>query len=93
MSASVGDASYPAEEEILTALEQHAGRVIPVDALPLAEEAGSSRTVNTVLLAALSTLLETDPDVWETAILRRVPAEYRTENEEAFRLGREAASG
>ncbi len=93
MSVSVGDAAYPAEEEILTALEQRAGRVIPVDALPLAEEAGSSRTVNTVLLAALSTLLETAPAVWETAILRRVPAEYRTENEEAFRLGRDAASG
>jgi len=93
MSVSVGDAAYPAEEEILTALEQRAGRVIPVDALPLAEEAGSSRTVNTVLLAALSTLLETDPDVWETAILRRVPAEYKTENEKAFRLGQEAANG
>jgi len=93
MSVSVGDAAYPAEEEILTALKQRAGRVIPVDALPLAEEAGSSRTVNTVLLAALSTLLETDPDVWETAILRRVPAEYKTENEKAFRLGQEAANG
>ena len=91
MSVSVGDARYPAEEKILTALERRAGRVIPVDALPLAEKAGSARTVNTVLLAALSTLLEADPEVWETAILRRVPAEYRTENEVAFRLGREAA--
>ncbi|MGC9397734.1 MAG: indolepyruvate oxidoreductase subunit beta [Anaerolineae bacterium] len=91
MSVSVGDAVYPPEEEIVAALKTRAGRVIPIDALPLAEEAGSPRTVNTVLLAALSTLLKTEADVWKRAILRRVPAAYRTENEVAFRLGREAA--
>jgi len=88
MSVSIGDAQYPEEEEILTALRQRAGRVLVVDALPLAERAGNVRTVNTVILGALSTLLETPPDVWEQAILRRVPPRYRDVNAAAFKLGR-----
>jgi indolepyruvate ferredoxin oxidoreductase beta subunit len=91
MSASVGDAVYPDEDAILAALRERAGKVIVVEALPLAEEAGSSRTVNTILLAALSTLLETEPDVWEKAILHRVPSKYADVNKKAFRLGQEAA--
>ena len=63
-----------------------------MDALPLAEEAGNARTVNTVMLAALSALLDTDPQIWETAVLRRVPEKYREVNRVAFRLGREAAA-
>ena len=91
MSVSIGDAVYPDEDALLAALHQRAGRVIVVDALPLAEQAGNPRTVNTIMLAALSTLLETDPAVWETAILRRVPAKYADVNEVAFRLGQQAA--
>ncbi len=92
MSVSVGNAVYPEAEAILAALEQRAGRVIPVDALPLAEQAGNPRTVNTIMLAALSTLLDTDPEVWETAILRRVPEKYGDVNKVAFKLGQEAAA-
>ncbi len=91
MSVSVGNAVYPSEEAILAALHQRAGTVIVVDALPLAEQAGNPRTVNTVMLAALAALLETDPAVWETAILRRVPAKYTEVNKIAFRLGQQAA--
>lgn len=91
MSVSVGDAVYPAEAEIIAALEARAARVVVVDALPLAEQAGNSRTVNTVLLAALSALLETPAEIWEAAILKRVPSKYADVNREAFRLGRAAA--
>ncbi len=91
MSVSVGDAVYPDPQVLLEALERRAGRVVAVDALPIAEQAGSTRTMNTVILAALSTLLETPPEVWERAILRRVPAKYGEVNRVAFRLGREAA--
>ncbi len=91
MSVSVGDAVYPTEAEIIAALEARAARVVVVDALPLAEQAGNSRTVNTVLLAALSALLETPAEIWEAAILKRVPPKYADVNREAFRLGRAAA--
>ncbi len=91
MSVSVGDAVYPPAEEILAALRDRAGRVMVVDALPLAERAGNIRTVNTIMLAALSTLLETPTDVWEQAVLNRVPAKYGDVNKVAFKLGVEAA--
>lgn len=91
MSVSLGQAVYPDEAEILTALRERVGRLVIVDALPLAEQAGNTRTVNTIMLAALSSLLETAPEVWETAILRRVPEAYRDVNKVAFRLGQEAA--
>ncbi len=92
MSVSVGDAVYPDAEALLDALRKRAGKVIAVDALPLAKQAGNPRTANTVMLAVLSTLLETDPAVWEAAILRRVPAKYADVNKVAFRLGQEAAA-
>ncbi len=92
MSVSVGEAVYPEEDDIIDALRARASKVVLVDALPLAEEAGSTRTVNTIMLAALSSLLETNPEVWRKAILRRVPNDYHDVNEIAFRLGREAAT-
>ena len=91
MSVSLGEGVYPDEAALLAALGERAERLVVVDALPLAEQAGNTRTVNTIMLAALSSLLDTDPGVWETAILRRVPEKYRDVNEVAFRLGREAA--
>ncbi len=91
MSVSVGDAVYPEEEALLAALKKRTGKMVVVDALPLAEQAGNPRTVNTVMLAALSAALDTPAEVWEKAILRRVPEKYEAENREAFRLGREAA--
>jgi len=90
MSVSIGDALYPEEKTILAALEQRASKVLVVDALPLAKQAGNPRTVNTIMLAALSTLLETDPAVWESAILRRVPSRYADVNKVAFGLGEQA---
>ncbi len=87
MSISVGNAVYPDEDAILAALRKRAAKVVVVDALPLAEQAGNTRTVNTIMLAALSSHLETDLQVWEAAILRRVPQKYGDVNKVAFRLG------
>ena len=92
MSISVGNAVYPDEDVILAALRKRAAEVVVVDALPLAEEAGNTRTVNTIMLAALSSHLETDPQVWEAAILRRVPQKYADVNKVAFRLGQAAVA-
>ncbi len=89
MSASVGDAVYPPREEILAALEERAGRVVVVDGLGLARQAGTTRAVNTVVLGALSALLDSPPEVWEEAIVRRVPPRTAEMNRKAFRLGRE----
>jgi len=93
MSVTVGNAVYPDEEALLEALRRRAARVIQVDGLQLAERAGTTRAVNSVILGALSALLETPPEVWEEAVVRRVPPRYAEANRTAFRLGREAALG
>ncbi|TFG73091.1 MAG: hypothetical protein E4H27_01430 [Anaerolineales bacterium] len=91
MSVNTANALYPAEEAVLGALAQRAGKVIAIDALSLAEKAGNARTVNTIFLAALATLLDSDPAIWEKAILNRVPQKYAEVNSIAFRLGQQAA--
>lgn len=93
MSVSVGNAVYPDEATLLDALRRRAARVIVVDGLSLAERAGTTRAVNSVILGALSALLETPPEVWEEAVVRRVPPRYAEANRTAFRFGREAALG
>lgn len=91
MSVTVGNAVYPDEAALLEALRRRAARVVLVDGLNMAEQAGTTRAVNSVILGALSALLETPPEVWEEAIIRRVPPRYAEANRTAFRLGREAA--
>ena len=90
MSVSVGDSTYPPEDSVLGSLKERAGNVVAVDGLALAREAGTARAVNTVVLGALSALLETPADVWEEAIVARVPPKYADVNRKAFKLGREA---
>ncbi len=92
MSATVGEAVYPDRAAIMEAIGARAGRVVTLDGLALAREAGTVRAVNTVILGALSALLDTPPEVWEEAIVRRVPPRYADANRTAFRLGREAAA-
>jgi indolepyruvate ferredoxin oxidoreductase beta subunit len=92
MSVSVGDDTYPPREEILSGIEARAGKVVTVDGLSLAESAGELRTINTVVLGTLSALLDTPPEAWEEAIVRRVPPRYADVNRVAFKLGREAAA-
>lgn len=93
MSVTVGNAVYPDESALLDALRRRAARVVMVDGLSLAERAGTTRAVNSVILGALSALMETPPEVWEEAVVRRVPPRYAEANRTAFRLGREAALG
>ena len=67
-------------------------RVITVDGLSLATQAGTMRAVNTVVLGTISALLDTPTEVWEEAIVRRVPPRFADVNRVAFKLGREAAA-
>jgi indolepyruvate ferredoxin oxidoreductase beta subunit len=90
MSVSVGDEVYPPEASILETLGERADNVVAVDGLTLAKKAGTARAVNTVVLGALSALLETPAEVWEEAIVRRVPPKYADVNRKAFNMGREA---
>ncbi|MCP4539269.1 MAG: indolepyruvate oxidoreductase subunit beta [Chloroflexi bacterium] len=88
MSVTVGDAIYPADEEIRAAIRSRTDDVTEIDGLAVAEKLGNPRLANTVLLGALSTRVEVSPETWLTVIERRVPPKYVELNREAFWEGR-----
>ena len=59
-----------------------------IDCLSLANEAGSSKAVNLVLMGKLSTFFDIPVDKWINAIKECVPAKFVELNLKAFSLGR-----
>ena len=92
MSVTVGDAVYPAEEEILAAVRARTDDVTLVEGLAIAERLGNPRLANTVLLGVLSTRLDVPPETWLAVIERRVPSKYVELNRQAFWEGRRMPS-
>jgi indolepyruvate ferredoxin oxidoreductase beta subunit len=92
MTVTVGDAVYPRDDEILGAVRSRTEDVTLVDALTIAEDLGNARLTNTIVLGALSTRLEVDPEIWLSVIARRVPPKYVALNREAFKQGRRSVS-
>lgn len=88
MSVTVGDAVYPSDEDILTAVHARTDDVTIADGLATAERLGNSRLANTVLLGALSTRLDVPPETWLAVVERRVPPRYVELNRKAFWEGR-----
>ncbi len=88
MTVTVGDAIYPPDEEILQAVRAQTEDVTLIDALAIAEDLGNTRMTNTVVLGALSTRLDVDPDIWLSVIERRVPPKVVALNRQAFWEGR-----
>jgi indolepyruvate ferredoxin oxidoreductase beta subunit len=64
---------------------------IVLDALGAAVELGNPRAANTVLLGALSTVLDFPAEEWRAAIDASVPPRSTTVNRAAFERGRESA--
>ena len=93
MSISVGDAIYPPDEEIMAVVRSRTDDVMEVEGLATAERLGNPRLANTVLLGAISTRLDVDPETWLAVIERRVPPKYVDLNREAFWEGRRAFGG
>ena len=88
MQVITGKAEYPAAiQEKLKALGL---RVDAFDALSLAEEAGTSKAVNLVLLGRISRSFDFTEDEWMQAIEESVPAKFLEINKKAFLLGRKA---
>ena len=87
MPVITGAAEYP--RDIVEKLRARAN-VIALDALPLAEQAGSARAVNVVLIGVLSKRMPFDESVWREAIAETVPKKFLEVNLRAFELGRSA---
>ncbi len=63
---------------------------IIVDGLNLALAAGNAKTVNTVLLGALSNILDFDREMWLTALQQMIPSRLLDVNLKAFEAGCQA---
>ena len=88
MPVVTGAAQYP--EGVLDAIAAKGVQVLAVDALSLAEEAGSVKAVNVVLIGAMAKSLQQDSEVWLKAIEETVPAKFLDMNRKAFQLGYDA---
>lgn len=84
-----GQATYPDEEKILTIVGDLAGKVLLLDAVAVAEELGNRRTANSVLLGALSSELDIEPQEWLEVITAKVPPRHKEVNRKAFTAGRD----
>ena len=88
MPVIIGAAQYP--ENLLEKMQQAGLDVDGVDALSLAEEAGSSKAVNLVLMGRLSKYFDIPVQEWMQAIEASVPPKFLEMNKKAFNLGLDA---
>ncbi|HHV50817.1 MAG TPA: indolepyruvate oxidoreductase subunit beta [Clostridiales bacterium] len=85
MPVIMGKAEYP--ENILEDIRAKGVKVIEVDALKLAEEAGSAKSTNVVLLGVAAHFLGFDKETWKRIVCSTVPKKTVEINEKAFELG------
>ena len=80
MPVIMGNAEYPGKAP-------ETKNAVLLDALALAESAGSARAVNIVLLGVLARFMEWPQEKWESAIEACVPPKTLETNLRAFRAG------
>ncbi len=86
MPVITGAASYP--EDLISKMEEKGALVDAMDCLTLAEQAGSVKAVNIVLMGRLSKYFDIPAQTWRKAIEESVPEKFRELNLKAFDLGR-----
>lgn len=85
MPVVTGAMNYP--ENVIEKMTAKGIHVVPVDALTLAEEAGSPKATNIVLMGVLSKYMGFERAVWEKALEAVVPSKFLELNKKAFALG------
>lgn len=88
MPVITGAATYP--ENIVSKLQATGAKVDALDCLKLAEEAGSVKAVNIVLMGRLSKYMDFPEESWLKAIEKLVKPAFLEINKKAFALGRNA---
>ena len=87
MPVITGAMEYP--KDLIEKLEALGFEVDAMDCLKLAEEAGSVKAVNIVLMGRLSRYFDIPLEKWQKAIEECVPPRFIELNQKAFLLGRE----
>lgn len=90
MPVITGAADYP--ENLLEKAQNLGVKVDAMECLALANEAGSSKAVNIVLMGRLSKYFDIPVEKWQQAIEECVPAKFVELNHKAFELGRGSAN-
>ncbi len=88
MPVIIGACEYP--QELEAKIKALGVKLDALDALALAEEAGTSKAVNIVLMGKLSNYFDFTIEEWMTAIEQSVPPKFLDLNKTAFLLGRKA---
>lgn len=88
MPVITGAMEYP--QDLVGKMKSKGINVTAIDALALAEQAGSAKAVNLVLLGRLSRDSGFSEEAWMTAIRESVPERFLELNIKAFMLGRDA---
>ena len=88
MPVITGAAAYP--DNLVEKIAAAGIHVEALDALTLAGQAGSAKTVNLVLIGRLSRSFDFALEEWLAAIESSVPEKYLELNRKAFLLGRDA---
>ena len=88
MPVIIGSAEYP--QDLVEKMKSAGAKVDALDCLSLAEQAGSSKAVNIVLLGRLSHYFGVEEACWLSAIEAVVPPKFLELNKKAFFLGRNA---
>jgi indolepyruvate ferredoxin oxidoreductase beta subunit len=86
MPVITGQAEYP--KDLIGMMRDFGFEVTVVDGLALAEEAGSAKAVNLVLMGVLSNHFSFPEEAWQEAIDACVPPKVLELNRRAFALGR-----
>lgn len=91
ISVLLNEASYPEIGEIERVLRKVAGEVYTIDALDLAVKAGTSRSLNVVMLGAYMALGKTvlSMEAVKGALKETLPPRYLEMNMRAFEMGME----
>ena len=85
MPVVTGVAEYP--KDILGKVQEQGVKMVALDALGMAEQAGSSKAVNVVLIGAMAKKLDLPKEVWIDTIQETVPPKFIDMNLKAFELG------
>ena len=85
MPVITGAAVYP--ENIIGSIQALGVNVVAFDALSLAQQAGSVKAVNVVLIGAMAKRLELKKEIWIETIKSTVPSKFIEMNLKAFELG------
>jgi indolepyruvate ferredoxin oxidoreductase beta subunit len=86
VTVSSGAAKYP--QNIKQMLEDVFKKLVFIDAVKIAIEAGNIRAANVVLLGAMSNHLDLPIDCWQKAIETAVKGKYAELNKKAFEAGK-----